>query len=352
MPSTEEELDRKTFLYNLLVPVMNKYVEGLDKGRCMYLLFVKPEITTPSGLVARPVLTSYYKSRHFRERPDSPFTRYTSPNEAILCPDSAQSMYAQLLCGLARRGEVLRVGAVFASAFLRAVKFLEAHWRALCDDIRAGHVDAARVTDAACRDAVARVVVRPDPALADAIAAECEGAGSWRGIVRRLWPRTKYIDVIVTGSMAQYIPLLEFYGGGLPLVSTMYASSECYFGINLRPLDRPEDVAYTLLPNMCYYEFIKVENDGEEARDGKVVDLVDVEVGGYYELLVTTFTGETPCTIFLFLLAICMHAAAYVRTVRLMAGSCTYSCFPSLLCIATVHRSSNSRCTGVDCEVC
>lgn len=26
MPSTEEELDRKTFLYNLLVPVMNKYV--------------------------------------------------------------------------------------------------------------------------------------------------------------------------------------------------------------------------------------------------------------------------------------------------------------------------------------
>ncbi|XP_062197056.1 probable indole-3-acetic acid-amido synthetase GH3.13 [Phragmites australis] len=290
MPSTEDELDRKTFLYNLLVPVMNKYIEGLDEGRGMYLLFVKPEIATPSGLVARPVLTSYYKSRHFRQRPDSPYTRYTSPNEAILCPDSAQSMYAQLLCGLARRGEVLRVGAVFASAFLRAVKFLEGHWRAICDDIRAGRVDGARVTDLACKEAVGRVVSQPEPALADAIAAEC-AAGSWQGIVRRLWPRTKYIDVIVTGSMAQYIPLLEFYGDGLPLVSTMYASSESYFGINLRPLDRPEDVAYTLLPNMCYYEFIKVEKDGEEVREGKVVDLVDVEVGGYYELVVTTFTG-------------------------------------------------------------
>ncbi|GJN04725.1 hypothetical protein PR202_ga22295 [Eleusine coracana subsp. coracana] len=291
MPSTEEELDRKTFLYNLLVPVMNKYVDGLDEGRGMYLLFVKPEITTPSGLVARPVLTSYYKSRHFRDRPDSPFTRYTSPNEAILCPDSGQSMYVQLLCGLARRAEVLRAGAVFASAFLRALKFLEGHWHVLCDDIRMGRVDPARVTDRACQDAVARIVARPDPDLADAIAAEC-GAGSWRGIVRRLWPRTKYIDVIVTGSMAQYIPLLEFYGDGLPLVSTMYASSESYFGINLRPMDRPEDVAYTLLPNMCYYEFIKVEKDGEEeAGEGKVVDLVDVEVGGYYELVVTTFTG-------------------------------------------------------------
>ncbi|CAL4987767.1 unnamed protein product [Urochloa decumbens] len=287
MPSTEEELDRKTFLYNLLIPVMNKYVEGLDEGRCMYLLFVKPEVTTPSGLVARPVLTSYYKSDHFRNRPDSPYTRYTSPNEAILCPDSTQSMYAQLLCGLSRRGEVLRVGAVFASAFLRAIKFLELHWRALCADLRSGTADPDRVADEACRDAVARVLAsRPDPELADAVAAEC-GAASWRGIVRRLWPRTKYIDVIVTGSMAQYIPLLEFYGGGLPLVSTMYASSECFFGINLRPLDPPEEVAYTLLPNMCYYEFVKVEKDGE----GEVVELVDVEIGTHYELVVTTFTG-------------------------------------------------------------
>ncbi|CAN6381391.1 unnamed protein product [Urochloa humidicola] len=297
MPSTEEELDRKTFLYNLLVPVMNKYVQGLDEGRCMYLLFVKPEVTTPSGLVARPVLTSYYKSRHFRDRPDSAYTPYTSPNEAILCPDSAGSMYAQLLCGLARRGEVLSVGAVFASAFLRAVRFLELHWRALCGDLRAGRVvDAARVPDAACRDAVARVVSRPDPELADAVAAACGGGASWNGIVRRLWPRTKYIDVIVTGSMAQYIPLLEFYGGGLPLVSTMYASSECFFGINLRPLDPPGEVAYTLLPNMCYYEFVKVvEKDGggeeEEVGGGEVVGLVDVEVGAHYELVVTTFTG-------------------------------------------------------------
>ncbi|CAN6372225.1 unnamed protein product [Urochloa humidicola] len=261
----------------------------------MYLLFVKPEVTTPSGLVARPVLTSYYKSDHFRNRPDSPYTRYTSPNEAILCPDSTQSMYAQLLCGLARRGEVLRVGAVFASAFLRAIKFLELHWRSLCNDLRAGRVvDPERVADPACRDAVARVLAArpPDPELADAVAAEC-GAASWEGIVRRLWPRTKYIDVIVTGSMAQYIPMLEFYGGGLPLVSTMYASSECFFGINLRPLDRPEEVAYTLLPNMCYYEFVKVEKDGdgEEVREGEVVDLVDVEIGKHYELVVTTFTG-------------------------------------------------------------
>ena len=47
-------------------------------------------------------------------------------------------MYAPLLCGLAHRGEVLRIGTVFASTFLRAVKFLEGHGRAICIDISGG----------------------------------------------------------------------------------------------------------------------------------------------------------------------------------------------------------------------
>ena len=138
MPSIADEMDRRSLLYSLLMPVMSQAVPGLDKGKCMYLYFVKAESRTPAGLPARPVLTSFYRSRHFLERPHDPYTVYTSPDEAVLCVDAYQSMYAQLLCGLARRGEVLRVGAVFASAFLRAVKFLEGHGRAICTDINGG----------------------------------------------------------------------------------------------------------------------------------------------------------------------------------------------------------------------
>ncbi|KAF3430890.1 hypothetical protein FNV43_RR25620 [Rhamnella rubrinervis] len=302
MPSTAEDLDRKTFFYNLLVPVMNKYVEGLDKGKGMYLLFIKPEITTPSGLSARPVLTSYYKSNNFRNRPFNRFNVYTSPDETILCSDSKQSMYCQLLCGLIQRDEVLRVGAVFASALLRALKFLEDFWKELCSNIRSGHV-SDWITDPSCRNAVSEIL-KPNSDLADLMENECSGS-SWEGIIKKLWPRTKFIEVIVTGSMAQYIPTLEFYSGGLPLVSTMYASSECYFGINFKPLSKPCDVSYTLLPNMAYFEFLPVERNHtdsevvrcngvhEEDRDDhlQVVDLVDVKLGQYYELVVTTFTG-------------------------------------------------------------
>ncbi|CAH1428662.1 unnamed protein product [Lactuca virosa] len=123
MPTIEDELGRRSLLYSLLMPVMNRFVPGLDKGKGMYFLFIKSEAKTPGGLVARPVLTSYYKSSHFKERPYDPYTNYTSPNETILCPDSYQSMYSQMLCGLYLNNEVLRVGAVFASGFIRAIRF-------------------------------------------------------------------------------------------------------------------------------------------------------------------------------------------------------------------------------------
>lgn len=301
MPTIEEELGRRSLLYSLLMPVMNQFVPGLDKGKGMYFLFIKSEAKTPGGLVARPVLTSYYKSTHFKNRPYDPYTNYTSPNETILCPDSYQSMYSQMLCGLFQNKEVLRVGAVFASGFIRAIRFLEKHWQLLCDDIRTGSVNP-QITDPSVRESVMRII-KPNPELADFIESECRKE-SWKGIITRLWPNTKYVDVIVTGTMSQYIQTLDYYSNGLPLVCTMYASSECYFGVNLNPLCQPSDVSYTLIPTMAYFEFLPVQrNNGvntnpvaaqktlNEKEQKELVDLVDVKLGQEYELVVTTYAG-------------------------------------------------------------
>lgn len=287
---------------------MIRHVAGLDEGKAMYLYFVKAEMSTPCGLPARTVLTSYYKSSHFKHRPYDPFNDFTSPDAAILCYDSDQSMYCQLLAGLIHRRRVLRLGAVFASALLRAISFLERHWCDLCRDIRAGELDAAVVTDPACRSAMSDLVGRPDPDLAAEIERICGGGSlspSWRGIICRLWPNAKYIEAVVTGSMSQYVPALKYYSDGkLPLVCTMYASSECYFGVNMEPLSDPAEVSFTLLPNMGYFEFIPLGENGslwmdfeEEDEEGGVpqsnlVDLVHVKVGCYYELVVTTFSGK------------------------------------------------------------
>ncbi|XVF59335.1 hypothetical protein PTKIN_Ptkin07bG0267500 [Pterospermum kingtungense] len=291
MPTIHEELDRRQLLYSLLMPVMNLYVPELDKGKGLYFLFVKAETKTPGGLVARPVLTSYYKSDHFKTRPYDPFNVYTSPNEAILCVDSFQSMYTQMLCGLIMREEVLRVGAVFASGLLRAIHFLQINWKQLAQDIATGTLNP-KVTDASIRECMSKIL-KPNPELADFIIKECSEE-NWECIITRIWPNTKYLDVIVTGAMAQYIPTLEYYSGGLPMACTMYASSECYFGLNLKPMCKPSEVSYTIMPNMAYFEFLPLESSASSlSRDSppRLVDLSDVEVGKEYELIITTYAG-------------------------------------------------------------
>lgn len=118
-----------------------------------------------------------------------------------------------------------------------------------------------------------------------------------------MWPNTKYIEVVVTGSMSQYIPTLDYYSNGLSLASTTYGSSECFFGLNLNPLCKPSEVYYTLIPTMAYFEFLPVHReDGvadcistpelpnkEEKWD--LVDLVNVELGQACEPVVTTYAG-------------------------------------------------------------
>ncbi|XP_016466293.2 putative indole-3-acetic acid-amido synthetase GH3.1 [Nicotiana tabacum] len=292
MPTIQEELDRRQLLYSLLMPVMNLYVPGLDKGKGLYFLFIKAETKTPGGLLARPVLTSYYKSDQFKTRPYDPYNVYTSPNEAILCVDSFQSMYTQMLCGLLMREQVLRVGAVFASGLLRAIRFLQINWQTLVKDIAFGTLNT-RVSDPSIKECMSKIL-KPNPELAEFIIKECESQ-NWEGIITRIWPNTKYLDVIVTGAMAQYIPTLDYYSGGLPKACTMYASSECYFGLNLNPMCKPSEVCYTIMPNMCYCEFIPHDpvNPATISRDSppRLVDLADVELGKEYELVITTYAG-------------------------------------------------------------
>lgn len=127
----------------------------------------------------------------------------------------------------------------------------------------------------------------PNPELADFIEQNCSQK-SWEGIIRKLWPNAKFIESVITGQMAQYIPALEFYSNKLPLISTTYASSEAYFGINVNPLCKPQDVSYTFMPNIAYFEFVPVNEDNKK----EIVDLVNVKLGCYYAPLITNYSGE------------------------------------------------------------
>lgn len=265
--------------------VLFRHVKGVEEGKGVMFLFTKQESMTPSGLPARVATSSYLKSDYFKNRPSNWYYSYTSPDEVILCPNNTQSLYCHLLCGLVQRDEVVRTGSIFASVMVRAIKFLENSWEELCSNIRSGHL-SNWVTDLGCQTSVSLVLGGPRPELADTIEELCNQK-SWKGIVNRLWPNTKYIETVVTGSMGQYVPMLNYYCNDLPLVSTTYGSSETTFGINLDPLCKPEDVSYAFMPNMSYFEFIPTDGDKND-----VVDLGDVKLGCTYEPVVTNFAGE------------------------------------------------------------
>ncbi|OMO92466.1 GH3 auxin-responsive promoter [Corchorus olitorius] len=290
IPLTAKDLDKRTIARNILPwSVINKFVDGLEHGKGMYLFFVWPDTITPSGVRVRSSLTSCLMTSYFEKQ----ISRlYTSPYPTILCLDINQSMYCQFLCGLLQRDEVLRIGAVYSFVLGRAIRFLKEYWRELCGNIRTGQL-SDWITDLGCRDALSTILNKPNPELADSIESVCS-CESWEGIIKRLWPRTKFLDVIITGSMAQHIPTLEFYSGGIPFVSSYYVCSEGFFGINLEPLSKPSDISYTLLPNMAFYEFIPIRQTADhqnKEEEIEPVELVDVKLGQCYEVVVTTFTG-------------------------------------------------------------
>ncbi|PPD93744.1 hypothetical protein GOBAR_DD09319 [Gossypium barbadense] len=262
---------------------------NLDQAvKSLEFQFAKEETETPCGLKARAATTSI-------------------PIEAIFCSDTNQSMYCQLLAGLIQPDEVVMVGSQFATALLRAIKFLEDYWKELCSNIRSGQISDC-ITDSGCKNA-ASSIMKPNPQLADSIHKICSCESS-EGIIKKLWPNAKFIRAITTGVMSQYVETLEFYSGGLPLVSNTYVCSEAFCRINLEPLSGPSYVSYTFLPTTAYFECLPVNNNSlslsqevqfnyasqhepveKKSNNENIepIDLVHVKLGQYYELLVTSY---------------------------------------------------------------
>ncbi|ESQ30653.1 hypothetical protein EUTSA_v10012101mg [Eutrema salsugineum] len=282
LPANNKFFEDMAFIFALRSVIISKHIEGVQKGKAVMFYFTKAPSTTPSGLPVCPAIMSYLLSDNFKNRPANCFT---SPDEVTSCPDNKQAMYCHLLCGLVKRDEVVSVAAVFAFSLVGAINFLENYWTEICSNIRSGHV-SEWITDLSCRDAVTNILGGGNSKLADLIEEECQKE-SWKGIITRLWHKTKYIQCALTGQSAQYIPMLEFYSNNVPLISPNYASSETMFGVNVNPLCKPQNVSYTFMPTMSYFVFLLAD----EGSEGEIVDLANVKIGSYYEPLITNYSG-------------------------------------------------------------
>ncbi|KAL3615699.1 Jasmonoyl--L-amino acid synthetase jar4 [Castilleja foliolosa] len=260
----------------------------IENGKALQFIYGSKEFKTKGGLSAGTATTNVYRDVEFKKTMKAMQTPCCSPDEVIFGDNFHQSLYCHLLCGLIFRDDIQVVSSTFAHSIVQAFRAFEHVWPELVFDIREGAL-SSRITSKPIRSAMARVLTKPDHELADLIRDKCLGLSNWYGLIPEMFPNTKYVYGIMTGSMEHYCNKLRHYAGGLPLVSADYGSSEGWIGANVNPLLPPEMVTYVVLPNIAYFEFMPLR-DGVEVS-GEPVGLTEVEVGEEYEVIVTNFAG-------------------------------------------------------------
>ncbi|KAL2631123.1 hypothetical protein R1flu_015809 [Riccia fluitans] len=293
LPITEEDRSTRILMSGLNMPILNKNLPGLEKGKCLYFYFLQPGSKSEGGLMRRGAFPSLIHSqveRSVKNLADPSFRR-TSPDALIYCSNYEESTYCHLICGLLQLEEVLRIMGTFSSTLLRTVRNLEEWWPEICEDLATGTLSTRRVQSDFVRGVV-QPYLRADPELADLVRRECSKK-SKKGLLKRLWPNCKILDTICTGTMAAYTPILSHYGDDIPLIcSSMYNASEGFFGQNMDSMAPPDRIYYTLIPTIAYYEFIPIPVEGEgEQNNQEILDLTNVEEGKDYEILITTVSG-------------------------------------------------------------
>ena len=260
----------------------------------MHIIYSSKQFKTKGGLATGTATTHVYRNAQYKKTMKAMSTPICSPDEVIFGPDFRQSLYCHLLSGLIFCNEVQVVSSAFAHSIVQAFRTFEQVWEELVVDIREG-VLSSRVTVPSIRLAMSKLL-KPDPELADTIYSKCSSLSNWYGLIPKLFPNTKYIYGIMTGSMEPYLKKLRHYAGELPLVSADYGSSEGWVGVNVNPKSPPEMVTYAVLPNTGYFEFLPLEENliGMEQANSPVC-LTEVKLGEEYEIVFTNFAG----TIFL-----------------------------------------------------
>ncbi|MCD7458858.1 Jasmonoyl--L-amino acid synthetase jar4 [Datura stramonium] len=287
VPFNEELMESTMQIFKTSFAFRNREFPVVN-GKALQFIYGSKQFKTKGGLAAGTATTNVYRNSQFKKTMKAMQTPCCSPDEVIFGPDFHQSLYCHLLCGLIFHNEVQVVSSTFAHSIVHAFRKFEQVWQELVTNIREG-VLSTRVTVPSIRAAMSKLL-KPDPELADTIYNKCIRLSNWYGLIPELFPNTRYIYGIMTGSMEPYLKKLRHYAGELPLLSADYGSSEGWIGANVNPQLPPELVTYAVLPNIGYFEFIPLEEnlDGLEAMP---VGLTEVKLGEEYEIVVTNFAG-------------------------------------------------------------
>lgn len=220
-------------------------------------------------------------NRYMEARGELDIDRFTAPRE-VLFPDAMEDMlYVKLRFALACR-DVTAIHGVFVNRVVGMFRYLVEHWDAFLSDIETGRISECFPVSHEWQLYLEEKLPADPERAAELRKIPTEDLS--KGLVRKIWPKIRYGQLIGGSMFAAYMDRLWLYVEDLPIHFFTYAASEGCFGI-ARGLGE-EDAYYVLLPDTCFYEFLSETGDG-----GRIYTIRDVEAGTKYEMLITTLSG-------------------------------------------------------------
>ncbi|QHO56416.1 uncharacterized protein DS421_3g73520 [Arachis hypogaea] len=303
VPFTRHSAQTTLQIFTLAAAYRSRVYPIREGGKILEFIYSSNTFKTKGGLTVGTATTHYYASEEFKIKQEQTKSFTCSPAEVISGGDYKQSTYCHLLLGLFFSDQVEFITSAFVYSIIQAFRSFQELWCEICNDIRSGSL-SSRIKLPKMRKAVLEII-GPNPILASKLENICKELElvDWFGLIPKLWPNAKYVYSIMTGSMLPYVTKLRHYANGLPLVSADYGSTESWIGVNVDPSLPPEKVTFTVVPTFSYFEFIPLyrHNKQEDYRsiiaddfiEDKPIPLSQVKAGQEYEIVLTTFTGNT-----------------------------------------------------------
>ncbi|CAA2951666.1 jasmonic acid-amido synthetase JAR1-like isoform X2 [Olea europaea subsp. europaea] len=286
VPFNDELLENTMQIYKTSFSFRNREYP-IGNGKALQFIYGSRQFKTKGGLAAGTATTNVYSDEKFKTTMRAMQTSCCSPDEVIFSTNCEESLYCHLLCGLILWDQVQVVSSTFAHGIVHAFRTFEEKWEDLVNDIRQGEL-CSWIQTPSLRTAMSKLL-NPNPGLADIIYNKCLGLSNWYGVIQELFPNTKYIYGIMTGSMEPYLKKLRHYARDLPLLSADYGASEGWIGANVNPKLRPELATFAVLPNIGYFEFIPLNEDSNV--EPQPIGLTEVKIDEEYEIIVTNFAA-------------------------------------------------------------
>lgn len=206
---------------------------------------------------------------------------FAQPYQALQATDSLTRNYLCLLFAL-KNPQMKIIGANFPVLALQLAKYLEDHAESLIEDLATGAIAKWLKLEPQLRKSLQQQF-SPAPKVATHLKEVLRSEG--RLTPKLAWKNLSFITTARGGTSDFYFERFANYFGDTPIFGGIYACSEATFGICK---NYNEDSAILAIES-GFFEFIPAE-DWEQEQPNTLLPQ-DVEVGKYYRILVSGYSG-------------------------------------------------------------